>query len=189
MYANPLINTALLGLVLPLAGCTSRTAVFPDRTPEQVWTVMVTAAEFPDHPDWTLVSNDVWIDPNFDRLEIHRRLKRDYHYPKLEPVRQVETYDMQFILERTEPPAVTGTIRNAVIPVNGNAQIELFFEQLRSLLSPIPSQSLPDDSQAGGSGAVGIEIVELDGEGGVSPDTVTGDSDPEDPDQTSDGGS
>ncbi|MED5508622.1 MAG: hypothetical protein VX684_12405 [Planctomycetota bacterium] len=137
-------GTLLATLVL-LAGCTTKTAVFPDRTPEQVWTVMVAAARFPDYSDWTIMSNDVWIDGNYDRLEIHRRLKRDYHQPQLEPVRQVETYDLQFVLERTEPPAITGTVRNTVIPVKGAAQLDLYFEQVRALLSPTAIEpSMPE---------------------------------------------
>ena len=148
--AHTTAGTLLASLVL-LAGCTTKTAVFPDRTPEQVWTVMVTAARFPDYPDWTLMTNDVWIDANYDRLEIHRRLKRDYHQPRLEPVRQVETYDLQFVLERTEPPAITGTVRNPVIPVKGTAQLDLYFEQVRALLAPTSIESsMPETPGEGG---------------------------------------
>ena len=142
----------LLATLAVLAGCTTKTVVFPDRTPEQVWTVMVAAARFPEYTDWTIMSNDVWIDANYDRLEIHRRLKRDYHQPELEPVRQVETYDLQFVLERTEPPAITGTVRNTVIPVKGTAQLDLYFEQVHALLSPTSiDPSMPDSTGGGGT--------------------------------------
>ena len=123
-----------------LSGCTTNSAVFEGRSPEQVWTVMVTVAQSPEYDDWTIMENDVWVDPNYDRIEIHRRLKRDYHHPDIEPARQMATYDMQFILERTDPPVVTGTIRNPVIPIKGQEMIQHYFEEMRKLFSPIPDQ-------------------------------------------------
>ena len=103
------------------------------------------------------MANDVWVDPNYDRIEIHRRLKRDYHEPNLEPVRQIETYDMQFILERTNPPVVTGTIRNPVIPVKGQEMIKHYLDEMRKLLSPIPNQP-----GVAASGSPEIEVEEID---------------------------
>ena len=144
MPVNPCLPSLLLAAFLLLPGCTTNNAVFEDRTPEQVWTVMVTVAQSPEFDDWTIMENDVWVDPNYDRVEIHRRLKRDYHHPQIEPVRQIETYDLQFILERTDPPVVTGTVRNPVIPVKGQQMIQHFFDEMRALLSPIPLDSLPD---------------------------------------------
>ena len=166
MSATHTTAGTLLATLVLLTGCTSKTVVYPDRTPEQVWTVMVAAARFPDYPDWTLMSNDVWIDANYDRLEIHRRLKRDYHQPTLDPVRQVETYDLQFVLERTEPPAITGTVRNTVIPVKGTAQLDLYFEQVHALLSPTSVQPAMSESPDGGdvdSGAL-VDLADLDPE-------------------------
>ena len=145
MPVNPCLPSLLLAATfLLLPGCTTNNAVFEDRSPEQVWTVMVTVAQSPEFEDWTIMENDVWVDPNYDRVEIHRRLKRDYHHPQIEPVRQIETYDLQFILERTDPPVVTGTVRNPVIPVKGQQMIQHFFDEMRALLSPIPLDSLPD---------------------------------------------
>ena len=132
--------------LLGLSGCTTNTAVFDEHSPEQIWTVMVTVAQSPQYDDWTIMQNDVWVDPNYDRIEIHRRLKRDYHQPNLEPVRQIETYDIQFILERTNPPVVTGTIRNPVIPVRGQEMIKHYFDEMRKLLSPIPNQPFISNS-------------------------------------------
>lgn len=140
-----------------LSGCTTNSAVFEDRSPEQIWTVMVTVAQSPEYEDWTIMANDVWVDPNYDRIEIHRRLKRDYHEPNLEPVRQIETYDMQFILERTNPPVVTGTIRNPVIPVKGQEMIKHYLDEMRKLLSPIPNQP-----GVAASGSPEIEVEEID---------------------------
>ena len=120
-------------------------------------TVMVTVAQSPEYEDWTIMENDVWVDPNYDRIEIHRRLKRDYHEPNLEPIRQIETYDMQFILERTNPPVVTGTIRNPVIPVKGQEMIKHYLDEMRKLLSPIPNQP-----GVAASGSPKIEVEEID---------------------------
>lgn len=144
MPVNPCLPSFLLAAFLLLPGCTTNNAVFEDRSPEQVWTVMVTVAQSPEYDDWTIMENDVWVDPNYDRVEIHRRLKRDFHHPDLEPVRQIETYDLQFILERTDPPVVTGTVRNPVIPVKGQEMIKHFFDEMRALLSPITQQSLSE---------------------------------------------
>ena len=157
MPLNRLSLMFALFSVAGLAGCTTNTAVFEDRSPEQVWTVMVTVAQSPEYEDWTIMENNVWVDPNYDRIEINRRLKRDYHHPDIEPVRQIETYDMQFVLERTDPPVVSATIRNPVIPVRGQEMIGHFFGEMRKLLSPIPNQpAIPvSDNQE-------IDVVEID---------------------------
>ena len=162
MPTMPLKRLALMFVLASLAGlsgCTTNSAVFEGRSPEQVWTVMVTVAQSPEYEDWTIMENNVWVDPNYDRVEINRRLKRDYHHPDIEPVRQIETYDMQFILERTDPPIVSATIRNPVIPVKGQEMISHFFDEMRKLLSPIPNQPA---IQTSGSPAVEIEEVDLE---------------------------
>merc|ERR1712124_239740 len=100
-----LIMLFLAGTVL--TGCTSKSEVFSGRTPEQVWTVMATVAQEPDYDNWILLENNVWVDSNYDRIEINRRLKRDFHDEGSNAQRQIETVDMQFVLERTNPPAVT----------------------------------------------------------------------------------
>jgi hypothetical protein len=119
-----------------LAGCTTKSEVFPGRTPEQVWTVMATVAQEPDYENWILLENNVWLDPNYDRIEINRRLKRDYHDEGANSARQVETLNMQFVLEKTDPPAVTGTMRNRMIPVKARAALEEFFAEMHDLLEP-----------------------------------------------------
>ena len=145
-----------------LSGCTTNSAVFKDRSAEQVWTVMVTVAQSPDYDDWSIMENEVWVDPNYDRIEIHRRLKRDYHHPEIEPARQMATYDMQFILERTDPPVVTGTIRNPVIPVKGQEMIKHYFDEMRKLLSPIASQPLTDSTDGEAILIEEVDALEMD---------------------------
>ncbi|MEE2681662.1 MAG: hypothetical protein VX641_04745 [Planctomycetota bacterium] len=151
-------------LIAGLSGCTTNSAVFEGRSPEQVWTVMVTVAQSPEYEDWTIMENNVWVDPNYDRIEINRRLKRDYHHPEIEPVRQIETYDMQFVLERTDPPVVSGTIRNPVIPVKGQEMIRHFFDEMRDLLSPIanPPAVPRSDDEALEIDEVNLGIVDLE---------------------------
>ena len=127
-------------LVLPViltAGCTSKSEVFPGRSPEQIWTVMTTVAQEPEYDNWILLENNVWLDLNYDRIEINRRLKRDYHDEGADALRQVETLDMQFVLERTDPPIVTGTVRNRMIPVKARAALDEFFSEMHQLLSPV----------------------------------------------------
>ena len=126
----------LLGLTASLAGCTTKSAVFPDHTPRQVWTALITACEQPKFDDWFVSENNVWVDANFDRIEVQRRLKRDLHRHGSPTIREDELYEMQFILERTEPPVVTGTVRNSVIRAKGLEAIEHVFQETRQVLSP-----------------------------------------------------
>jgi len=133
-----------------LAGCTSKSEIFSGRSPEQVWTVMATVAQQPEYENWILLENNVWLDPNYDRIEINRRLKRDYHDEGANSLRQIETLDMQFVLERTEPPVVTGTVRNRMIPVKAHAALDEFFFEMHQLLEPATE-----------SGGAVVEMIEL----------------------------
>lgn len=124
----------LIGLFALVTGCTTKSAVFPGRTPEQVWTAIVAVAEQPHYEKWVVVENHVWVDPTYDRVEIQRKLKRDLHRQESPPVREVESLEMQIVLERTEPPAVTATLRNPMIRGKAVMAIEHFFNELRELL-------------------------------------------------------
>ena len=93
----------LIGLAVLVTGCTTKSATFPDRSPEQVWTALVTVSEQPEYRQWVLIENNVWVDANYDRVEVHRRLRRDIHRAESPVVRENETLEMQFVLERTEP--------------------------------------------------------------------------------------
>ena len=127
-----------LMVVLPalLAGCTTKSAVFEGRTPEQVWTAMVAIAEEPRYDNWVVVENNVWVDGVFDRIEIQRSLKRDHHRHGSKPVRETEHLELQAVLERTEPPVVTVTVRNAMIRGKGLMAIDHFLAELGGLLDP-----------------------------------------------------
>jgi hypothetical protein len=135
MTFSGLAKISLLAIAF-LAGCTSKSEVFSGRSPEQVWTVMATVAQEPEYENWILLENNVWLDSNYDRIEINRRLKRDYHDEGANSIRQIETLDMQFVLERTDPPAVTGTVRNRMIPVKAHAALDQFFAEMHELLAP-----------------------------------------------------
>jgi hypothetical protein len=126
----------LSGLAVLVSGCATKSAIFPDRTPEQVWTALVTVCEQPEYEKWVLVENNVWVDANFDRVEVQRRLKRDFHRHGSPTIREDETYEMQFVLERTEPPVVTGTIRNSVVRTKGLSALDHIFDEMHDVLSP-----------------------------------------------------
>ena len=83
MPTMPLKCLALMFVLASLAGlsgCTTNSAVFEGRSPEQVWTVMVTVAQSPEYEDWTIMENNVWVDPNYDRVEtIEARLPPSRH--------------------------------------------------------------------------------------------------------------
>ncbi len=134
----------LLGCLALLVGCTSRSEVFDGRSPEQVWTAMVTVAEEPRYEKWIVVENNVWVDAVFDRVEIQRTLKRDHHSHGSGAVRETQDLEMQVVLERTEPPAVTVTVRNAMIRGKGIMAIDHFMMELRDLLGPRETVSAGD---------------------------------------------
>lgn len=135
----------LIGLALSASGCTTKSAVFPDRTPQQVWTALVTVCQQPEYEKWILIENNVWVDANFDRVEVQRRLIRDFHRHGSTTIREDETYEMQFILEHSEPPVVTGTVRNPMIRAKGLMALEHVFDEMRDLLSPF---AVGDESAA-----------------------------------------
>jgi hypothetical protein len=128
----------LLGVLVLMAGCTTKSAVFEGRSPEQVWTAMVAIAEEPRYDKWVVTENNVWVDSIYDRVEIDRTLKRDHHSSGSSAVRESQKLEMQLVLERTDPPAVTVTIRNAIIRGKGIMAIDHFFLELRELLG-LPS--------------------------------------------------
>lgn len=132
----------LAGLLLVLTGCTTQSAVFEDRSPEQVWTALIAVAEEPDYAKWLVIENNVWVDPVYDRIEIRRELKRDLHRPGAPPARESQDLEFQVVLERTSPPAVTVTVRNAMIRGKAIMAIDHFFAEVRGLLyvdpEPVP---------------------------------------------------
>jgi hypothetical protein len=124
----------LVGILAVLAGCTSQSSVFKDRSPEQVWTALIAVAEDPQYDKWVVVENNVWVDMVYDRLEIQRTLKRDLHRTGSSPKRETQDLELQVVLERTQPPAVTVTVRNAIIRGKAIMAIDHFFGEVRDLL-------------------------------------------------------
>ena len=124
----------LVGILVVLAGCTTQSSVFKDRSPEQVWTALIAVAEDPQYDKWVVVENNVWIDMVYDRLEIQRTLKRDLHRTGSSPQRETQDLELQVVLERTQPPAVTVTVRNAIIRGKAIMAIDHFFGEVRDLL-------------------------------------------------------
>lgn len=136
----------LIGLFTLIAGCTSKSAVFPGRTPEQVWTAVVAVAEQPEYDRWVVVENNVWVDPTNDRVEVDRTLKRDLHRQDSPAVREVEQLKMQIVLERTEPPAITATMRNQMIRAKAIIAIDHFFDEVRDLLGGGVAKDMATDA-------------------------------------------
>ena len=139
----------LLGILAALAGCTTQSSVFKDRSPEQVWTALIAVAEDPQYDKWVVVDNNVWIDLVYDRLEVQRTLKRDLHRTGSSPQRETQELEFQIVLERTQPPAVTVTVRNAIIRGKALMAIDHFFNEVRDLLYIDPEVS----SQTAAAGA------------------------------------
>lgn len=131
----------LLGILAALGGCTTQSSVFKDRSPEQVWTALIAVAEDPQYDKWVVVDNNVWIDLMYDRLEIQRTLKRDLHRTGSAPQRETQELEFQVVLERTQPPAVTVTLRNAIIRGKALMAIDHFFGEVRDLLYVDPEAS------------------------------------------------
>lgn len=125
---------AALALFGAIAGCTTHDAVFHDRSPEQVWTALVTACEQPEYEDWVLIENNAWVDPGYDRIEVYRRLRRDIFREGTKVVREEEMLELQFVLEPTDPPKVSGLVRNALVRVRGVAALDHVYNEMRELL-------------------------------------------------------
>ncbi len=136
----------LIGVFALIAGCTSKSAVFPGRSPEQVWTAVVAVAEQPHYDRWVVAENNVWVDPTNDRLEVQRTLKRDLHRQDSPAVREVEKLEMQIVLERTEPPAVTATMRNSMLRGKAIIAIDHFFNEVRELLGGGVAKDMATDA-------------------------------------------
>ena len=140
----------LVGMLTILAGCTTQSSVFKERTPEQVWTALIAVAEDPRYEKWVVVENNVWIDLVYDRLEIQRVLKRDLHRPGSHPARETQDLEFQVVLERTQPPAVTVTVRNAIIRGKAMMAIDHFFAEVNDLLYVDPEPEVGSTADAGG---------------------------------------
>ena len=140
----------LIGIAALVTGCASKTASFPGRSPDQVWTALVTVSEQPEYEKWVLIENNVWVDSNFDRVEIHRRLRRDIHRVESPVVREDETLEIQFVLERTDPPTITGTVRNFMVRAHALEALDHIFHEMRKLLTPVTLDGASADAATTG---------------------------------------
>ena len=137
-----LVPVALpLAAILPtlgLGGCVSRTESFEGHDHAAVWTAMVKAAEEPESKDWKTVDNDVWSDAASRRIEIHR-LNRRFLY-RHDEYSRMDSREWDFAVSLGEPeaeggiPAVTFSVRGAVIPAWGWAEAEAYFTRMWELL-------------------------------------------------------
>lgn len=149
--ARSLLFSILAGLVVVLTtGCTTQSAAFPGRSPEQVWTALVTVSEEPQYDNWVLIENNVWVDSNYDRVEIYRRLRREVHRIESPTIREDELLELQFVLERTEPPVVTGVVRNPMVRGKGLLALEHIFGEMRKVLNPVTLDGVAASSDSSG---------------------------------------
>lgn len=133
-----------LGLAVPmllsilLAGCASRSAVFPDRPREQVWTAMVAVAERPDYADWRMLENEVAVEPEVSRILIYRTLRRDLVTPGIPVRRQDREMQIEIRLLETDPPQAVFATTVATLPARVDEEATRYFQSVRELLGEPP---------------------------------------------------
>lgn len=123
-----------------LGGCATRTHVFPDHQASDVWRAMIAAAETPDyhHPDpterWTVRENNVWINDDENRIEIHREVERELMRPGAIPRHEQRQWRFQAVLEGTDPPTVRFNSRGLGVPAHAWIEAERFFDDVSDIL-------------------------------------------------------
>jgi len=132
---SPLLAGLALGL-LPgaLGGCVSRSERFDDHDAGAVWTALVRAAEEPELADWKTLDNDVWSDERSGRIEIHRVNRRYVYTHDAFPRMETREWDFSVVLEPTDPPTVSFTIRELTVPAWGWLEAEAYFARVWDLL-------------------------------------------------------
>ena len=126
---------------LALAGCASVKHTFDDQDAEHVWKAMVAVAEQPRYDDWTVVTNDVWVNEADRRIEIHRRLDRQLNVPPAKPRREQRTWQFEVRLLGTDPPEATFASRGTSVPTQLQAEASRYFDDVGDLLSGLPGES------------------------------------------------
>ncbi|MHC5022885.1 MAG: hypothetical protein ACYTGG_03080 [Planctomycetota bacterium] len=150
MNRDPAILLLLLTLLLT-GGCTTLSEPFPEFTPAEVWTAAKAVAESPVYDDWMMSSNDVWFDPDANRIEIERRLKRHLHRAGAEPLYQERNFRFTITLKKVEPPTIKFINRGFNIPGHAHLEAERYFRDMHNLLAgeiPEPPATAPDDDEA-----------------------------------------
>ena len=134
------MNLRLL-LLLPglvLAGCGYKSATFPDESPSQVWSAMITAAEEPHYKDWRVIENEVWSDPASGEIEVHRYLRRMRQEPGEKSRNEKERWKFQIVLIEVDPPTIRFFARQAAVPAHVWNEADRYFKDVQALLGDAP---------------------------------------------------
>ncbi len=141
------IVAAMLPVVLPLAGCATVRQSFPGSTADQVWTALVVVAERPQYDDWTVPTNEVWVDEPNRRIEVYRRLQRVLYRPGAGPHRERRTWRFEIRLEPTDPPEAVFESRGWGVPAQAQIEGGRYFSDVVNLLSGYPAPQPPPAPQ------------------------------------------
>jgi len=141
------IIAAMLPVVLPLAGCATVRQSFPGSTADQVWTALVVVAERPQYDDWTVPTNEVWVDEPNRRIEVYRRLQRVLYRPGAGPHRERRTWRFEIRLEPTDPPEAVFESRGWGVPAQAQIEGGRYFSDVVNLLSGYPAPQPPPAPQ------------------------------------------
>lgn len=147
MNVSTRIIAAMLPVVLPLAGCATVRQSFPGSTADQVWTALVTVAERPQYDDWTVPTNDVWVDEPNRRIEVYRRLQRVLYRPGAGPHRERRTWRFEIRLEPTDPPEAVFESRGWGVPAQAQIEGGRYFGDVLNLLSGFTAPQPPPAPQ------------------------------------------
>ena len=141
------IVAAMLPVVLPLAGCATVRQSFPGSTADQVWTALVVVAERPQYDDWTVPTNEVWVDEPNRRIEVYRRLQRVLYRPGAGPHRERRTWRFEIRLESTDPPEAVFESRGWGVPAQAQIEGGRYFSDVLNLLTGYPAPQPPPAPQ------------------------------------------
>ncbi|MFO0873686.1 MAG: hypothetical protein U0575_06905 [Phycisphaerales bacterium] len=121
---------------LALVACTTRTAEFPGRSPEVVWTAMKVVAAEPRYDDWIVFENDYYADEATRCIDVYRHLRRDVNDGGGTPTREDQTYKLRMCLGATGEgvPEVTFASRAFAMPADAWSEADRYFAEVRSVL-------------------------------------------------------
>ena len=128
-------------VLLVAGGCTSVERTFDGYNSDQVWTAMVAAAETPAYADWTVASNDVWVDESAHRIEIYRHLRRVLYRPGADPHRETQTWRFEVRLEGRNPPTASFVSRGLGLPTDAQYEANRFFLDVHDLLLGVTAEA------------------------------------------------
>jgi hypothetical protein len=140
----PALVVLAMTSAISLPGCgIKQRAIMPGRDPDQVWNAMVAVAQTPDYassPDpamrWTVRENDVLIDANASRIEVHRRLEREIHQPLQQPQHETREWKFGITLEQRDPPTIVFETRNSGVPAHAWHEADRYFNEVQQFLGP-----------------------------------------------------